>query len=323
MKRVLTLLISLSMVFCFAVGAMAAAGDPVLEPIVITQIETTDKSGDAGTLVTGTAGTSTYAAVWDATGNVVDGPGVPAITTLSNIASTAIPVSLISDTAATDDLGTEAIYWLKAYLGTGISFEGATDNEFQTSIAIVDPTVGDKTITFPNSDQTVGVATSAAADAIDAITEIAAGLKTGSDVKLVTGTAGTDTYAAVWNGEGDLVAAAGPPAVGGGGGSLGSLTAVEAVSGVVTIGAANFIDVDGQGSAADDITEFAGSVVGDVIVVMASTPAGAYSITIKDGTYLLLQGDFIMNTIGDTITLVCTIAGANETYAELFRASNS
>lgn len=42
-------------------------------------------------------------------------------------------------------------------------------------------------------------------DAIDAITEIAATLKTGSDSKLVTGTAGTDGYLSKWNGDGDLV----------------------------------------------------------------------------------------------------------------------
>ena len=43
------------------------------------------------------------------------------------------------------------------------------------------------------------------ADAIDAITEIAAALKSGSDTTLVTGTAGTDTYVSKWNADGDLV----------------------------------------------------------------------------------------------------------------------
>jgi hypothetical protein len=42
-------------------------------------------------------------------------------------------------------------------------------------------------------------------DAVDAITEIAAALKSGSDGTLITGTAGTDTYTAVWNADGDLV----------------------------------------------------------------------------------------------------------------------
>jgi len=52
-----------------------------------------------------------------------------------------------------------------------------------------------------------------AADAIDAITEIAAALKSGSDVTIITGTKGTDTYYAVWNADGDLVDGAGVPAL--------------------------------------------------------------------------------------------------------------
>jgi len=310
-------LIVLTVLMILAMGklAIAANGDPVLEPVLITEIEATDRSGSDGTLVTGTAGTNTYAAVWNADGDLVDGPGVPAITDLSNIASTAIPVSLISDTAGTDDLGTEAIYWLKAYLGTGISFEGASDDDHQTSIAITDPT-GDRTITFPDSDQTVGVATSASADAIDAITEIAAALKSGSDTTLITGTKGTDGNVGVWNADGDLVDGGAP----GVSGSFGAFTAVEASSGIATIGTANFIDLDGEGSAADDITELEGSAVGDIVVIMNSS-AGSYTLTMKDGTYLLLQGDFLLDDIGDTITLICTIAGANETYAEIARSS--
>jgi hypothetical protein len=42
-------------------------------------------------------------------------------------------------------------------------------------------------------------------DAVDAITEIAAALKSGADGTLITGTAGTDTHTAVWNADGDLV----------------------------------------------------------------------------------------------------------------------
>ena len=316
MKNFLITLIVLTLVFGVSItNGFAAAGDPVLEPILITQMESTDLSGSDDTFITGTAGTDTYGAVWNSDGDLVNGAGVPAITDLSNIAATAIPVSLISDTAATDDLGTEAIYWLKAYLGTGISFEGATDDEHQTSIVITDPTA-DRSITFPNTDQTVGVATSAAADAIDAITEIASALKTGSDVKLVTGTAGASGNIAAWNADGDIVDGGSTSP-----GSLGAFTAIEAAGGIATIGAANFIDIDGEGSAADDITELAGSAIGD-LVVLQNSAAGSYTITMKDGTYLLLQGDFLLDDIGDSITLICTIAGVNETYAELMRASN-
>lgn len=43
------------------------------------------------------------------------------------------------------------------------------------------------------------------ADAVDAITEIAAALKSGADATLVTGTAGTSGNLAQWNGDGDAV----------------------------------------------------------------------------------------------------------------------
>lgn len=42
-------------------------------------------------------------------------------------------------------------------------------------------------------------------DGLNTLTEIAAALKSGSDAKLITGTAGTDGNLAQWNGDGDLV----------------------------------------------------------------------------------------------------------------------
>ncbi len=78
---------------------------------------------------------------------------------LNNLASVAINTSLISDTAATDDLGTEALYWRKLYLGSDISFEGATDDAYQTTLTAADTTTSDKTITLPNLTGTVALST--------------------------------------------------------------------------------------------------------------------------------------------------------------------
>lgn len=50
-----------------------------------------------------------------------------------------------------------------------------------------------------------------AADTVDAITEIAAALRSGSDTTLITGTAGTNGDLAVWNVDGDLVDGPTPP----------------------------------------------------------------------------------------------------------------
>lgn len=48
---------------------------------------------------------------------------------------------------------------------TGIVFEGATDDGYETTIAVTDPTA-DRTITIPNTSQTIGVATSITDDLI-------------------------------------------------------------------------------------------------------------------------------------------------------------
>lgn len=66
------------------------------------------------------------------------------------------------------------------------------------------------------SDADMVDAHSHAADSIDAITEIAAALKSGADGTLMTGTAGTDTYTAVFNADGDVVDGPGVPYVVGG-----------------------------------------------------------------------------------------------------------
>jgi hypothetical protein len=74
---------------------------------------------------------------------------------LDNLTGVAINTSLVSDTHNTDDLGTEAIAWKKLYLGDGgISFEGSTDDGFQTTLNVTDPT-GDRAITIQNATGTI------------------------------------------------------------------------------------------------------------------------------------------------------------------------
>ena len=61
---------------------------------------------------------------------------------------------------------------------------------------------------------TFTAATVLAADSIDAITEIAAALKSGADATLITGTKGTSGHLAAWNADGDLVEGGISPALG-------------------------------------------------------------------------------------------------------------
>ena len=318
MKKLLVSMVMIGFLVCSgSAWAATVAGDSLLNPCLIEEIESTDKSGADGTLITGTKGTDTYAAVWNADGDLVDGPGVPAITTLSNIASTAIPVSLISDTANTDDFGTEALYWRKLYLASEISFEGATDNEFQTTFSVTDPTA-DRAITVPDSAQTIGIATSCAADAIDAITEIASALKSGADGTLITGTAGASGNIAAWNADGDIVdgGAAGAP------GSFGAAGTPTAATGIVTAGTTNWLLIDGEGGVDDAVTEIVANALGDIIICQAVDDVT--TITMTDGTYLHLQNDanFVMNNGADIMALLVTTLGANDVCDELFRSSN-
>jgi hypothetical protein len=66
-------------------------------------------------------------------------------------------------------------------------------------------TMSNKTLTSP-----VINTPDLSADSVDAITEIAAALKTGADATLVTGTAGSNGDGLVWNGDGDVVSAGTP-----------------------------------------------------------------------------------------------------------------
>jgi len=104
----------------------------------------TDLEGTALSITTGTL-------------NVTEADPLSATKALDNLVSVAISESLVSDTALTDDLGTEAIPWLKQYLGSSISFEGATDNDYQTTFSVTDPTA-DRTVTFPDADVTLNAA---------------------------------------------------------------------------------------------------------------------------------------------------------------------
>lgn len=69
------------------------------------------------------------------------------------------------------------------------------------------------TETFTNKTLTSPIINTPAlsADSVDAITEIAAALKSGADGTLITGTAGTDGDLSQWNGDGDLVDGPTPP----------------------------------------------------------------------------------------------------------------
>lgn len=90
---------------------------------------------------------------------------------------------------------------------------------------------------------------------------------------------------------------------------------------VVTTGGSIYVGVTySEGNAT--VSEFAGNSVGDVLIVTAD-PDNLSTVTISDGTYLKLQSDFLLDSIYDSITLLCVSDGAHETFIELARANNA
>ena len=155
----------------------------------ITEIAAALKSGSDLTLITGTAGTASDLAIWNADGDLVDGPTPPN--------------------------------------GTIV---GTSDTQ----------TLTNKTIAAASNTITL------TADSVDAITEIAAALKSGADGTLITGTAGTASDLSIWNADGDLVDGPTPPS-----GTIVGTTDTQTLTNK-TLGATT---LSGQLSAADQTIE--------------------------------------------------------------------
>ena len=79
----------------------------------------------------------TYNAASDQFELQVGGGGGGANTELSNLATTAVNTSLVSDTDNTDDLGTSSISWRTAYVGTSIELGHASENTLTASGGIL------------------------------------------------------------------------------------------------------------------------------------------------------------------------------------------
>lgn len=104
--------------------------------------------------------------------------------------------------------------------------------------------------------------------------------------------------------------------------AYGDAVAKTIASGVVDASdGSKILNLSGEGGAADDLTEIQAAAAGD-IVILFNPNAASYSITVKNGTYLKLQADFVLNSVDDSIMLICTNTGANDTFRELSRSNN-
>ncbi len=95
-------------------------------------------------------------------------------------------------------------------------------------------------------------------------------------------------------------------------------------SGIATIGTDNWIQLTGEGDAADALTEIVANALGDIIVLQLET-GKAYTVTVTDNAYMVLQNgkNFLLDDPDDLIIGLITTFGANDVFTELSRASNS
>ena len=147
-KTVAVILIIISL---FVVGQSVAAridnpfGGGTISSLTVTDLTADNVTVNNGLALNGTPVTGSF--IIDVTSTEAllvrkdsDGGDIFLVdTTNSNVQS----LLLTPFTAGGSELGTEALYWEKLYAGASLSFEGATDDDFQTTFAITDPTTPD------------------------------------------------------------------------------------------------------------------------------------------------------------------------------------
>lgn len=103
-------------------------------------------------------------------------------------------------------------------------------------------------------------------------------------------------------------------------GEWGSPDTLTIAGGVVTVTGPGYYLIDTESSAAsDDLVQIVGLDDGDEVLL--SPANGARTVVVKNGTYMKLQNtyDFQMDSLNDTITLVCI---GSDTCKERTRSSN-
>lgn len=259
-----------------SVGLPASAVD------AITEIAAGLKAGADGTLLTGTSGASGNCAEWDANGDLIDSGGAcggagaetnSLETTITGIADTEIFVGNGADSGTFAAMSGDAT----------MSNTGAVtvaDNSHDHTEA----NISDLAHTTSAADLSSGTLPAArlGADSIDAITEIASGIKSGLDASLITGTA-TTGECAEFDANGDIVGAGAACGAGGSGditsvGDVASGAAFDGTQGTTltfnNAGGDATLDYDGTGFTLD--TELTTEIL---------TIKGGYSVAGDENTY--------------------------------------
>ena len=237
-------------------GTIAAARVGAAHIDLLTEIAAALKSGLDADLITGTAGSDTHCAQWNADGDLVTsgatcGAGSVALTDLTDVTLTTPSPGATLIKSAGD--------WIDGQLdlADADAITGLLPDANIVSTIARDSELHVKTIDASElSTGTIAAARVGGAH-IDLLTEIAAALKSGADAELITGTPGSDTHCAQWNADGDLVTSG---AACGGGGSLASLSDVTlttpATGATLIKSAGDWIDGQLDLADADAVTGF-------------------------------------------------------------------
>ena len=150
-------------------------------------------TGSDTSVVTGTAGTDGYVAKWNADGDLVDGSAIPTGAIVGDSdAQTLTGKTLTSPIIDDTDAGitvTSADQTHATPVATIPDIVGASDNFVMEGVT---QTLTNKTI--DGDDNTLSDIATASLKSV-----------TGSDTAVVTGTAGSDGYVAIWDGNGDAI----------------------------------------------------------------------------------------------------------------------
>lgn len=135
------------------------------------------------------------------------------------------------------------------------------------------------------------------------------------------GTGPTDDYVIAYDADNDKHYYKEDAGGGGNPGSFGSAVAKTLdADGKLTTSTDNFITVQANTGVTDDLVEIIGAAAGDIIVLQ---PDSGDTITVKNGTYIRIGEDFILDDVSDKIALICYSLGANDYFDQVSRSSGN
>ena len=281
-KHFYSLFILLTLILVVPGMLWAAAGDPVLNPIVNANIDAA-AAIDASCLGDGSISTAEFNALDDmALTEMWIGGGAGSAAVATTVTGTGAPV-----------LGTAPTFT------TSITITGADADPTAAGDIVYDSTItglsGGGLRWF--DDDSIRVLVDLETDPAD------------------------DEYIVVYDADADGFYMRAEASGGSGNpGSFGAAVDQTLASGVMDAsGGGNWFDVAAEVESSDDLVEIIAAAPGDIIIINGEA---TYDVTLKDGTYMQLQADFILDNVADTITLQCVIFDTNDTWREIGRASN-